>query len=64
MDNGFAEPFIGRFRDGVFYTDLCTIALEAQLLADHWRWEYTTFRPHSDLQGRTTLEAAPPGAAE
>ncbi|WP_398331914.1 integrase core domain-containing protein [Vulcanococcus sp.] len=32
-------------------------------LADRWRWEYNTFRPHSALQGRTPLEAAQQGAA-
>ena len=40
-----------------------TTAPEAQLLADRWRWEYNTLRPHSALQGRTPLEAAQQGAA-
>ncbi|QNI68051.1 transposase [Synechococcus sp. BMK-MC-1] len=36
---------------------------EAQGLANRWRWEYNTLRPHSALQGRTPLEAAQQGAA-
>ena len=32
-------------------------------LADRWRWEYNSLRPHSALQGRTPLEAAQEGAA-
>jgi len=32
-------------------------------LADRWRWEYNTLRPHSALQGRTPLEAAQAAAA-
>jgi transposase InsO family protein len=39
-ENGFAESFIGRIRDEFLNTELFTTAPEAQLLADHWRWEY------------------------
>jgi transposase InsO family protein len=53
----------GRFRDEFLNTELFTTAPEAQILADRWRWEYNTFRPHSALQGRTPLEAAQQGAA-
>jgi putative transposase len=62
-EKGFAESFNGRFRDEFLNTELFTTAPEAQLLADRWRWEYNTFRPHSALQGRTPLEAAQQGAA-
>jgi putative transposase len=62
-ENGFAESFNGRFRDEFLNTELFTTAPETQLLADRWRWEYNTFRPHSALQGRTPLEAAQQGAA-
>ena len=62
-ENGFAESFNGRFRDEFLNTELFTTAPEAQLLADRWRWEYNTFRPHSALQGRTPLEVAQQGAA-
>ena len=61
--NGFAESFNGRFRDEFLNTELFTTAPEAQLLADRWRWEYNTLRPHSALKGRTPLEAAQQGAA-
>ena len=62
-ENGFAESFNGRFRDEFLNTELFTTASEAQILADRWRWEYNTLRPHSALQGRTPLEAAQQGAA-
>jgi transposase InsO family protein len=62
-ENGLAESFNGRFRDEFLNTELFTTAPEAQILAEHWRWEYNTLRPHSALQGRTPLEAAQQGAA-
>ena len=62
-ENGFAESFNGRFRDEFLNTELFTTASESQILADRWRWEYNTLRPHSALQGRTPLEAAQQGAA-
>jgi len=62
-ENGFAESFNGRFRDVFLNAELFTTAPEAQLLADRWRWEYNSLRPHSALQGRTPLEAAQQGAA-
>jgi len=37
--------------------------VDDQRLAHRWRWECTTLRPHSALQGRTPLEAAQQGAA-
>jgi putative transposase len=61
--NGFAESFNSRFRDEFLNTELFTSVAEAQALADRWRWEYNTLRPHSALQGRTPLEAAQPAAA-
>ena len=62
-ENGFAESFNGRCRDEFLNTELFTTAPEPQILADRWRWEYNTFRPHSALQGRTPLEAAQSGVA-
>ena len=62
-ENGFAESFNGRFRDEFLNTDLLTTAPEAQILADRWRWQYNSLRPHSALQGRTPLEAAQAAAA-
>jgi transposase InsO family protein len=48
-ENGFAESLNGRFRDEFLNTELFTTAPEAQLLADRWRWEYHSLRPHSAL---------------
>jgi len=62
-ENGFAESFNGCFRDEFLNTELFTTAPEAQILADRWRWEYNSIRPHSALQGLTPLEAAQQGAA-
>jgi putative transposase len=56
--NGFAESFNSRLRDKFLITELFTTMVEAQALADRWRWECNTLRPHSDLQGHTPLEAA------
>jgi transposase InsO family protein len=61
--NGFAESFNSRFRDEFLNTELFATVAEAQALADRWRWEYNTLRPHSALQGRTPLEAAQAAAA-
>jgi transposase InsO family protein len=62
-ENGFAESFNGCFRDEFLNTELFTTAPEAQILADRWRWEWNSIRPHSALQGLTPLEAAQQGAA-
>jgi len=62
-ENGFAESFNGWFRDEFLNSELFTTAPEAQILTDHWRWEYNSLRPHTALQGRTPLEAAQQGAA-
>jgi transposase InsO family protein len=61
--NGFIESFNRGLRDEFLNTELFATVAEAQGLADRWRWEYNTFRPHSALQGRTPLEAAQQGAA-
>ncbi len=61
--NGFSESFNGRFRDEFLNTVLFSTVAESQALADRWRWEYNTLRPHSALQGRTLLEAAQAAAA-
>ena len=62
-ENGFAEAFKGRFRDEFLKSELFATAPEAQILADRWRCEYNSLRPHSALQGLTPLEAAQQGAA-
>jgi transposase InsO family protein len=50
---GFVESFNGRCRQEFLNTELFPTVAEARALADRWRWEYNTFRPHSALQGRT-----------
>jgi len=53
--DGFAESLNRKFRDEFLNIELFTTAPEAQILADRWRWEYNSLRPHSALQGRTPL---------
>jgi len=61
--NGCAESFNSRFRDEFLNTELFATVAAAQGLANRWRWEYNTLRPHSALQGHTPLEAAQAAAA-
>ena len=61
--NGFAESFNSRFRDESLNTELFATVAEVQDLANRWRLEYITLRPHSALQGRTPLEEALGAAA-
>jgi putative transposase len=37
--------------------ELFMTVCEARMLAERYRMEYNTSRPHSSLQGRTPLEA-------
>lgn len=54
--NGFSESFNGRFRDEFLITEQFDTLLEAQVLAEDWRIEYNTYRPHGSL-GDLTPEA-------
>ena len=54
--NGSAESFNGRFRDEFLTCELVDTLLEAQVLAEDWRIEYNTYRPHGSL-GDLTPEA-------
>ena len=54
--NGFAESFNGRFRDEFLICEQFDTLLEAQVLAEDWRIEYNTYRPHGSL-GDLTPEA-------
>jgi putative transposase len=54
--NGFAESFNGRFRDEFLICEQFDTLLEAQVLAEDWRIEYNSYRPHSSL-GDLTPEA-------
>jgi len=61
--NGFAESFNSRLREEFLNTELFATVVDAQGLADRWRCESNTLRPHSALQGSTPLETAQPVAA-
>jgi putative transposase len=54
--NGYSESFNGRFRDEFLTTEQFDTLLEAQVLAEDWRIEYNTYRPHGSL-GDLTPEA-------
>jgi len=51
--NGHCESFNGRFRDEFLATEQFDTLLEAQVLAEDWRIEYNTYRPHGSLGGLT-----------
>ena len=51
--NGHCESFNGRFRDELLSCEQFDTLLEAQLLAEDWRIEYNTIRPHGSLGGLT-----------
>lgn len=50
--NGYNESFNGRFRDEFLATEQFNTLLEAQVLAEDWRIEYNTYRPHGSLGGQ------------
>lgn len=52
-ENGYCESFNGRFRDEFLTTEAFGSLLEAQVLAEDWRTEYNTYRPHSALDDLT-----------
>ena len=47
--NGTCESFNGRFRDEFLTTEQFGSMLEVQVLAEDWRIEYNTYRPHGSL---------------
>jgi putative transposase len=48
QENGSAETFIGQFQNEFLHTKLFSAtALDAQILADRWPWEYNSLGPHS-----------------
>ncbi len=51
--NGYCEFFNGRFRDELLTCEQFHTLLEAQVLAEDWRIEYNTIRPHGSLGGLT-----------
>jgi putative transposase len=50
--NGYVEPFNGKFRDELLNSELFYIVNEEQILIEHWRKEYNHIRLHSSLGGR------------
>jgi len=51
--NGFIESFNGRLRDELLRCEVFDTLLEAQVLAEDWRIEYNTYRPHGSLHDQT-----------
>jgi putative transposase len=58
MQNGFAESFIGRFRDECLNEHLFGSLKEARRIIESWRLDYNTRRPHGSLNGLTPAEFA------
>lgn len=48
-ENGYNESFNGKFRDELLNGELFDTILEARIIAERWRKEYNTKRPHSSL---------------
>lgn len=57
-ENGFAESFIGRFRDECLNEHLFGSLKEARHIIEAWRIDYNTDRPHTSLSGLTPNEFA------
>lgn len=57
-ENGFAESFIGKFRDECLNEEIFFNEMEAQVVVDAWRRHYNYERPHSSLGYRTPAEVA------
>jgi putative transposase len=51
--HGYVESFNGRFRDEFLTTEAFATLLEAQILAEDWRTDYNTHRPHGALNDLT-----------
>ncbi|MET8312380.1 integrase core domain-containing protein [Micromonospora sp. NPDC005173] len=51
--NGICESFNGRFRDEFLTCEHFDTLLEVQVLAEDWRVEYNTYRPHGSLDWLT-----------
>jgi transposase InsO family protein len=48
-ENGYCESFNGRLRDELLNGELFYTLKEAQVVIEHWRNHYNTWRPHSAL---------------
>jgi len=57
-ENPFIESFNGKLRDELLNVEAFESLLEAQVLAEDYRIEYNTYRPHSSLGQLTPAEFA------
>jgi putative transposase len=57
-ENPFIESFNGRVRDDLLNIEEFGSLLEAQVVAEAWRTEYNTYRPHSSLDRLTLADYA------
>jgi len=57
-ENGYIESFNGKFRDELLNLEIFDTLLEAKVLAERWRREYNTIRPHSSLSYRPPVPEA------
>ena len=57
-ENGYIESFNGKLRDEFLNLEIFDTLLEAKVLAERWRREYNTFRPHSSLSYKTPVPEA------
>ena len=53
IENAFIESFNGRFRHECLNQHYFATLQEAKEIAEKWRINYNTFRPHSSLKGQT-----------
>ena len=58
MQNGFIESFNGRLRDELLNETLFSSLVQAKAALAHWRTDYNTSRPHSQIGWRTPAEFA------
>jgi len=57
-ENGYIESFNGKLRDEFLNLEIFDTLLEAKVLAERWRREYNTFRPHSSLNYKPPVPEA------
>ena len=57
-ENGYAESFMGKFRDECLNREVFLGIEHAQVLVEQWRRHYNEERPHSSLGYRTPAEVA------
>jgi putative transposase len=57
-ENGYAESFIGKFRDECLNEEVFWGEKHAQVVVERWRTQYNKERPHSSLGYQTPAEMA------